>query len=107
MTDVERLERLDPEIDEKNQDVTQMEEKGNLSNVANMSDGEVERLAELLDQARKGTESEHKMTLLQALKTYPKASAWSIALSFGVVMEGQCSPTFSAKPLSLTRWCRL
>jgi hypothetical protein len=49
------------------------------------------RLAELLEQARRATESEHKMTVWQAVKRYPKASAWSIAISFGVVMEGKSS----------------
>ena len=75
------------EIVEKRDDIIQMEveEKG----AVQMPAEEVERLADMLDQARKATESEHKMTLLQAVRRYPKASAWSIAISFGVVMEGQ------------------
>jgi SP family general alpha glucoside:H+ symporter-like MFS transporter len=50
---------------------------------------ETTRLAELLQQARRATESEHKMTVWQAVKRYPKASAWSTAISLGVVMEGK------------------
>ncbi|ORY20425.1 putative general alpha-glucoside permease [Naematelia encephala] len=39
-------------------------------------------------EAEAGTEAEHKMGLWKGLKTYPKASAWSIMISFAVVMEG-------------------
>lgn len=46
------------------------------------------KLAELLQQAKNAQASEHKMTTWQAIKRYPKASAWSIAISFGVIMEG-------------------
>ena len=69
---------------EKN-DVVRIEEEGTIHQ---LPADEVQRLADLLDQARKATESEHKMTVWQAVKRYPKASAWSIAISFGVVMEG-------------------
>ena len=67
-------------------DVVQVEEEGEIHQ---LPAEEVHRLAELLDQARRATESEHKMTVWQAVKRYPKASAWSIAISFGVVMEGE------------------
>ena len=70
---------------EKN-DVVQVEDHGSIHQ---LPPDEVQRLAELLDQARKATESEHRMTVWQAVKRYPKASAWSIAISFGVVMEGE------------------
>ena len=69
-------------------DVVQVEEEGEIHQ---LPAEEVHRLAELLDQARRATESEHKMTVWQAVKRYPKASAWSIAISFGVVMEGEFS----------------
>lgn len=41
-----------------------------------------------LNDAQAGNESERKMGLLAALKLYPKAAAWSIGISFAVVMEG-------------------
>ncbi|GAB7355748.1 hypothetical protein MBLNU459_g6437t1 [Dothideomycetes sp. NU459] len=40
------------------------------------------------DEAARATEAEHSMSLLQALKTYPKAVGWSILLSTAIVMEG-------------------
>ena len=48
----------------------------------------VKKAEVLLSEAEAATEQEHRMGLLQALRTYPKASAWSIAISFAVVMEG-------------------
>lgn len=44
-----------------------------------------------LADAQAGNDSETKMGLIAALKLYPKASAWSIAISFAVVMEGEWS----------------
>lgn len=38
--------------------------------------------------AVKGADSEKSMTLLQGLKTYPKAVAWSIVISTCIIMEG-------------------
>lgn len=46
------------------------------------------QLEELL-LAQKATDGEHNMGLIQAVKTYPKAVAWSMAISFAVVMEGE------------------
>lgn len=40
------------------------------------------------DDAQKATAAEHSMTLLQGLKTYPKAVGWSVLLSTAIVMEG-------------------
>ncbi|ORX38083.1 general substrate transporter [Kockovaella imperatae] len=70
---------------EKNDDIVHIEGDGTSHPI---DAEEVQRLGDLLDAARKATESEHKMTVWQAVKRYPKASAWSIAISFGVVMEG-------------------
>lgn len=42
----------------------------------------------VVDDAVRATEAEHSMTLLQGLKTYPKAVGWSILLSTAIVMEG-------------------
>jgi hypothetical protein len=53
---------------------------------------QVKKLEMLLHEAELGTAAEHRMSLWQALKLYPKASAWSIAISFAVVMEGEAFP---------------
>ncbi len=39
-------------------------------------------------EAQAATAKEHKLTLAQALKAYPKAIMWSILLSSAVIMEG-------------------
>lgn len=44
--------------------------------------------ATVADDAAKATESETSMTLMQGIKTYPKAVGWSILLSTCIVMEG-------------------
>jgi MFS transporter, SP family, general alpha glucoside:H+ symporter len=42
----------------------------------------------LAREARLATTSEHRMTFVQAIRTYPKAIGWSILLSLTIVMEG-------------------
>jgi SP family general alpha glucoside:H+ symporter-like MFS transporter len=42
----------------------------------------------LRSDAREATEKEHRMSIPQALRLYPKAIGWSILLSTAVVMEG-------------------
>ncbi|KAH8827109.1 MFS transporter [Flagelloscypha sp. PMI_526] len=42
----------------------------------------------VFDDAKKATESEHKMSLWQGVKLYPKAVAWSILISTCIAMEG-------------------
>nr|POE52195.1 alpha-glucosides permease mph2 [Quercus suber] len=44
--------------------------------------------AHVAAQAAKATQYEISMTLLQALRTYPKAVAWSLLLSTCIIMEG-------------------
>lgn len=39
-------------------------------------------------EARNGVETEHKMTLWQGLRTYPRAVGWSVLFSTAIVMEG-------------------
>jgi len=51
----------------------------------------VKKAEVLLMEAEAATESEHRMGLIQALRRYPKAAAWSLAISFAVIMEGTCS----------------
>lgn len=50
-----------------------------------------------LADAQAGNDSEVKMGLIAALRLYPKASAWSIAISFAVVMEGESDDAGSEK----------
>ncbi|KAL1406103.1 hypothetical protein Q8F55_007786 [Vanrija albida] len=45
-------------------------------------------LSELRNNARRATEKEQSMTLLQGLRLYPKAVAWSLVISTCIVMEG-------------------
>lgn len=42
----------------------------------------------VISDAKQATDQEHKMTLLQALRLYPKAAIWSILISASLVMEG-------------------
>lgn len=43
---------------------------------------------ELIRDARTATENEHKMTLWQGIRLYPKAVAWSLLISTCICMEG-------------------
>lgn len=45
-------------------------------------------LGDVIRHAKLASEKEHKMTLLQGLRLYPKAIAWSILISTCIVMEG-------------------
>jgi SP family general alpha glucoside:H+ symporter-like MFS transporter len=42
----------------------------------------------LIAHAKSATDKEHKMTLLQGIKLYPKAVFWSILISTTIAMEG-------------------
>ena len=42
----------------------------------------------VIQGAKTATEKEQKMTLLQGIRLYPKAIAWSILISTCIVMEG-------------------
>ena len=44
--------------------------------------------SETMENARAATEKEHNMTLMQGIKLYPKAIAWSMLISTLIVMEG-------------------
>ena len=44
--------------------------------------------AQTVRDAKKASDSEQRMTLLQGIKLYPKAVAWSILISTCIVMEG-------------------
>lgn len=60
----------------------------------------------LVEDAKHASDAEHQMTLLQAIKTYPKAIGWSVLLSTTLIMEGYdlallgslyASPVFNQK----------
>lgn len=67
---------------------------GPLDGVATLTDDKVRRLSvipgfeEVTDGALAATEAEKNMGILQGLRLYPKATAWSILLSTAIVMEG-------------------
>lgn len=42
----------------------------------------------LIEDARIATQNEHKMSLLEGIKLYPKAIGWSMLLSTAIIMEG-------------------
>ncbi|OJD16372.1 hypothetical protein ACJ73_08890 [Blastomyces percursus] len=44
--------------------------------------------SEIFESAKLATDKEQRMTLLQGLKLYPKAAAWSMLISTCIVMEG-------------------
>ncbi|KAK9235245.1 general substrate transporter [Lipomyces kononenkoae] len=43
---------------------------------------------DLLAEAKDATEQEHQMSVIQAIKLYPKAVGWSFVLSLAIVMDG-------------------
>ena len=73
-------------------------EQANLRDAANVAsvDDVAYRRASVIDpnfgtitnDAAKATEAEHSMTLLEGLRSYPKAVGWSVLISTAVVMEG-------------------
>lgn len=48
----------------------------------------LERIANLVQDAKAATEAEQTMTLWQGIKVYPKAIGWSILISTCICMEG-------------------
>lgn len=45
-------------------------------------------IGDLTNEAAKATEAERTMTLMEGLRTYPKAVGWSVLLSAAIIMEG-------------------
>ncbi|KAH6667929.1 MFS transporter [Halenospora varia] len=43
---------------------------------------------EVIRNAKRGSDEEHNMTLMQGIKLYPKAVAWSVLISTCICMEG-------------------
>lgn len=68
-----------------------------------------------IHRAKAATEKEHRMSLLTALKTYPKAVGWSMLISLCIAMEAfdlcllntfckMISPCDDDSPLKTFRW---
>lgn len=55
---------------------------------AGLDDGHDKARLRMIDFAKTATEKEHKMTLWQGIRLYPKAIAWSVLISTCIVMEG-------------------
>lgn len=53
-----------------------------------------ESMKQTIIDAKKASENEQNMTLMQGLKLYPKAAAWSILISTCIAMEGYQVSTF-------------
>lgn len=73
-----------------NDDIVFSDSKGLQHNVLHNSE-EVRRTAttdRIIQNAKTATDKEQKMTLLQGIKLYPKAIAWSMLISTCIVMEG-------------------
>lgn len=47
-----------------------------------------EKFADLSNEAKIATDAEHKMSVTEAIKLYPKAIMWSVIFSSAVAMEG-------------------
>ncbi|CAK7218455.1 hypothetical protein SBRCBS47491_003516 [Sporothrix bragantina] len=52
------------------------------------TESNVRKQPEYLDLVQEATDAEHALTLWQALRLYPQAAAWSVALSSCLIMEG-------------------
>jgi SP family general alpha glucoside:H+ symporter-like MFS transporter len=65
------------------------------ANVVTVGEGATRHMAQsntefigLVFEAKEATQKEHQMSLLQAIKLYPKAIGWSVILSCAIIMEG-------------------
>ena len=45
-------------------------------------------MSKMVEDAKAATDKEQNMTLLQGIRTYPKAVAWSVLISTCIAMEG-------------------
>lgn len=50
--------------------------------------GEAEQMRDLIQDAKRATEKEHRMTIWQGIRLYPKAIGWSVLISTCICMEG-------------------
>lgn len=49
-------------------------------------------LERTIENARSATEKEHKMTLMQGIRLYPKAIFWSVLISSTIIMACYLAP---------------
>ena len=59
-----------------------------LRKVDTMSSEQVKGWDNLAEDARLATEDEHSTTFIEAVKRYPKACAWSMAVTLCIIMDG-------------------
>jgi len=64
-----------------------MSKKENVDDVENKG-GTVHNGTSMFLDAKAATEKEHKLTVMDAFRMYPKAVAWSVFVSAACVMEG-------------------
>ena len=57
---------------------------------------QVDATDEVIANAKHASENEHNMTLLQGIRLYPKAVAWSLLISTCIAMEGKFSKNIVA-----------
>ncbi|TXT04303.1 hypothetical protein VHUM_04190 [Vanrija humicola] len=75
--------------DEKHSDgLVKVASNGNGRSVTNVPVAEIETADDFLEAAAIGTEREHTLTFREALRLYPGAFFWAIAVSFTIVMDG-------------------
>jgi SP family general alpha glucoside:H+ symporter-like MFS transporter len=65
-----------------------MGEKDQQAGYDHVNVARIEATDRIIQGAKTATEKEQKMTLLQGIRLYPKAIAWSILISTCIVMEG-------------------
>ncbi|KAK1715001.1 hypothetical protein CaCOL14_006133 [Colletotrichum acutatum] len=58
------------------------------ANIATQNDHKSAHPEDLAAEAAQAASAEHKMSLLEAIRTYPKAIGWSVLLSSTLIMEG-------------------
>lgn len=75
-------------VEHGNDDVISHEASPPPSLPEKQEDEETKRLRNLIHDARQATEKEHKMTLWQGIRLYPKAIGWSVLISTCICMEG-------------------
>lgn len=67
------------------------EERSDFTKIGNVTIGSIAG-----DEARQGTEREHSLSLVEAVKLYPTAVGWSIYFSLGVSYGGERAGDFVA-----------
>lgn len=50
-------------------------------------------LERMIENARSATDKEHKMTLMQGVRLYPKAIFWSVLISSTIIMVCHLTPS--------------